>query len=152
MRAACPGKCMLLNSSFFFEAQWLCCYMYLDNLFSQSWCKIFCRVFSFNSSVGGMVFENQFIQLSSLMPSNVLYGLGEHVAPLQLDVKWTRSTLFSRDPGGTPKVHVHLNELHLWCKYYWIHKYCPIIILTMNVCSNVSSRSLQLTHVGWVAF
>ena len=68
-------------------------------------------VFSFNSSVGGMVFENQFIQLSSLMPSNVLYGLGEHVAPLQLDVKWTRSTLFSRDPGGTPEVH--LNELHL---------------------------------------
>lgn len=60
-------------------------------------------MFSFNSSVGGMVFENQFIQLSSLLPSDVLYGLGEHVDPLQLDIKWTRATLFARDQG-TPEV------------------------------------------------
>ena len=57
-----------------------------------------------------MVFENQFIQLSSLLSSNVLYGLGEHVAPLQLDINWTRSTLFSRDQGGTPEV-LYVDEL-----------------------------------------
>ncbi|KAL9985311.1 hypothetical protein ACROYT_G007700 [Oculina patagonica] len=56
----------------------------------------------FNSSVGGMIFENQFLQLSSLLPSSVLYGLGEHVDPLLLSVKWNRATLFAKDQG-TPE-------------------------------------------------
>lgn len=58
---------------------------------------------SFNSSVGGMTFENQFLQMSSLLPSDVLYGLGEHSAPLLLDVKWQRASLFARDVA-TPEV------------------------------------------------
>lgn len=54
----------------------------------------------FNSGVGGMVYEDQFIQISSLLPSPFLYGLGEHVNPLLLDVNWTRATLFARDQGN----------------------------------------------------
>ena len=53
-----------------------------------------------------MVFEDQFIQISSLLPSPVLYGLGEHVNPLLLDVNWNRATLFSRDQG-TPEVYFY---------------------------------------------
>ena len=84
------------------------CYLYVHVKYS---------VFSFNSSVGGMVYENQFIQLSALLPSNILYGLGEHVAPLLLDTKWTRSTLFSRDQGGTPEVH-HSMNYNVHCTVY----------------------------------
>ena len=47
-----------------------------------------------------MVYEDQFIQISSLLPSPFLYGLGEHVNPLLLDVNWTRATLFARDQGN----------------------------------------------------
>ena len=63
-----------------------------------------CFLCRFNSAVGGMIFEDQFIQISSLLPSHVLYGLGEHVDPLLLDTKWTMGTLFARDQG-TPEVH-----------------------------------------------
>ena len=59
--------------------------------------------YSFNSAVGGMVFEDQFLQLSSLLPSSTLYGLGEHVDPLLLNTNWKMATLFSRDEG-TPEV------------------------------------------------
>ena len=67
---------------------------------------VFSCLCRFNSGVGGMVFEDQFIQISSLLPSPVLYGLGEHVNPLLLDVNWNRATLFSRDQG-TPEVYFY---------------------------------------------
>lgn len=65
----------------------------------------------FNSSVGGMIFEDQFIQLSTLLPSLNLYGLGEHVEPLKLDVNWTLATLFSRDQGN-PEGMTNLYGVH----------------------------------------
>ena len=49
------------------------------------------------------MFSDQFIQISALLPSNNIYGLGEHVLGLQLDTNWTKLTLFSRDVA-TPEV------------------------------------------------
>ena len=65
----------------------------------------------FNSSVGGMVFEDQFLQLSSLLPSPNVYGLGEHVEPLKLNVSWSMATLFSRDQGN-PEGLTNLYGVH----------------------------------------
>lgn len=53
--------------------------------------------FSFNSSVGAFIYSNQFLQMSSYLPSNNIYGLGEHVLGLKLSTKWNQLTLFSRD-------------------------------------------------------
>lgn len=66
----------------------------------------------FNSSVGGMTFENQFLQMSSLLPSDVLYGLGEHSAPLLLDVKWQRASLFARDVATPEGFNYNLYGVH----------------------------------------
>jgi len=57
----------------------------------------------FNSTVGGMIFEDQFLQISSRLPSSNMYGLGEHVDPLKLNTSWRMDTLFARDVA-TPVV------------------------------------------------
>lgn len=56
-----------------------------------------------------MIFEDQFLQISSFLPSSNLYGLGEHVDPLKLDINWRIATLFSRDVA-TPEVRVKPNR------------------------------------------
>lgn len=66
----------------------------------------------FNSTAGAMVFEDQFLQLSTLLPSNVIYGLGEHVEGFRLNTSWSRLTLFARDAGGTPFGGTNLYGAH----------------------------------------
>ena len=63
-------------------------------------------VFS-NDGFGGFVFSDQFLQISSVLSSTNLYGLGEHVAPLLLNTQWQLLTLFSRDQG-TPTGYTNL--------------------------------------------
>ncbi|KAA0150482.1 hypothetical protein FNF29_05285 [Cafeteria roenbergensis] len=64
------------------------------------------------AAFGGAVFERQFIELSTALgPNEKLYGLGEHVTPLQLDANSTDGagqtyTIFSRD-RGTPDHAAH---------------------------------------------
>ena len=65
----------------------------------------------FNSTAGAMIFEDQFLQLSTLLPSNVIYGLGEHVEDFQLNTNWSRLTLFARD-AGTPVGGTNLYGVH----------------------------------------
>ncbi|KAM9296846.1 lysosomal alpha-glucosidase-like [Gastrophryne carolinensis] len=50
-----------------------------------------------NSGVAPFIFADQFIQLSSTLSSNLIYGLGEHLTNLELDLKWKKYTFWNRD-------------------------------------------------------
>lgn len=55
-----------------------------------------------------LFFADQFLQLSTSLPSQHITGLAEHLSPLMLSTNWTRVTLWNRDmaprvrggPGG----------------------------------------------------
>lgn len=55
------------------------------------------------------MFSDQFLQVSSLLPSHNVYGLGEHVLGLKLNTKWTKLTMFSRDVA-TPEVNYNFSS------------------------------------------
>ena len=80
----------------------------------------------FNSTVpisgdrfGNMVYSNQFLEISSSLPSNpMIYGLGEHITPLKLDTSGSSGqvyTLLARDQG-TP-VHRTMGATNLYASH-----------------------------------
>ena len=82
------------------------CYLIIFDLNKLS------HYFSFNTAIPtqGFIYANQFLQISSVLPSNNIYGLGEHVMGLRINTTWTRLSLFSRDIA-TPEVSF-LTSLH----------------------------------------
>ncbi|XP_023932526.1 lysosomal alpha-glucosidase isoform X2 [Lingula anatina] len=62
------------------------------------------------TSVGGFIFADQFLQLSTLLPSRYVYGLGEHRATLLHSLNWTRVTLWNKD--RPPVEHSNLYGSH----------------------------------------
>ncbi|XP_017756803.1 PREDICTED: lysosomal alpha-glucosidase-like [Eufriesea mexicana] len=52
----------------------------------------------FNSiKTGGFIFADQFLQISALLPTDNIYGIGEHQTKLKLNTNWQTFTLFNRD-------------------------------------------------------
>ena len=72
--------------------------------------------FRFNTNVGGFIYSDQFIQISSMLPSQFIYGLGEHVLPLKLNTTWTKLTMFARD-AATPEVDFKLISMLICFKH-----------------------------------
>lgn len=50
-----------------------------------------------NTTVAPLFFADQFLQISTSLPSCFISGLGEHLTPLVLNMTWTRITLWNRD-------------------------------------------------------
>ncbi|KAI4475513.1 hypothetical protein M0802_015126 [Mischocyttarus mexicanus] len=52
----------------------------------------------FNSlGIGGFIFADQFLQISSILPSQNIYGLGEHRTNLKINNEWKRYAMFNMD-------------------------------------------------------
>ncbi|XP_075296835.1 lysosomal alpha-glucosidase [Opisthocomus hoazin] len=60
-----------------------------------------------NTTVAPLFFADQFLQISTSLPSRFISGLGEHLTPLVLDTAWTRVTLWNRDMAPAPKVNLY---------------------------------------------
>ncbi|XP_053577142.1 lysosomal alpha-glucosidase-like [Bombina bombina] len=50
-----------------------------------------------NTTLAPLLFADQFLQISTSLPSHYLYGLGEHLTSINLDLKWNRLTYWNRD-------------------------------------------------------
>lgn len=48
-------------------------------------------------NIGGFIFADQFLQISALLPSHNIYGIGEHETKLKLNTNWQSFTLFNKD-------------------------------------------------------
>ncbi|XP_066876537.1 lysosomal alpha-glucosidase isoform X3 [Kogia breviceps] len=54
-----------------------------------------------NTTVAPLFFADQFLQLSTSLPSQHITGLAEHLGPLMLSTNWTKITLWNRDIAPT---------------------------------------------------
>ncbi|CAL1274835.1 unnamed protein product [Larinioides sclopetarius] len=56
----------------------------------------------FKTNLSQLVYSDQFLQLSSHLPSSYIYGIGEHYSSFLRNVNWARYTLFNSDRGPWP--------------------------------------------------
>ncbi|NXD16675.1 LYAG glucosidase, partial [Nothocercus nigrocapillus] len=60
-----------------------------------------------NTTVAPLLFADQFLQISTSLPSHFIAGLGEHLTSLILDTSWTKITLWNRDMAPVPQVNLY---------------------------------------------
>ena len=54
--------------------------------------------FSFDTNIPGMIFSDQYIQLSTRLTSTNIYGFGEHTDDsYKQDINWKKMSLFAHD-------------------------------------------------------
>lgn len=60
-----------------------------------------------NTSVAPLFFADQFLQLSTSLPTPYITGLAEHLSPLMLSTSWTKITLWNRDMAPSPSGNLY---------------------------------------------
>lgn len=60
-----------------------------------------------NTTVAPLFYADQFLQFSSAVPSQYIYGLGEHRSTFQHDVQWNTLTMWARDVPPTEKTNLY---------------------------------------------
>ncbi|XP_069608530.1 lysosomal alpha-glucosidase-like [Ranitomeya imitator] len=50
-----------------------------------------------NTALAPLLFADQFLQISTSLPSQYVYGLGEHLTSINLNTDWSRLTFWNRD-------------------------------------------------------
>ncbi|CAH0729522.1 unnamed protein product, partial [Brenthis ino] len=58
-------------------------------------------------NVGGIILSDKFSQISSILPTSHVYGLGEKQAAFMNDFNWNTFTLFNRDVAPTENVNLY---------------------------------------------
>ncbi|XP_011052776.1 PREDICTED: lysosomal alpha-glucosidase-like isoform X2 [Acromyrmex echinatior] len=62
----------------------------------------------FNSiGIGGFIFADQFLQISSLLPTSNIYGIGGHQSNLKLNTNWQIFTLFNLDQAPMENANLY---------------------------------------------
>ncbi|XP_045463222.1 lysosomal alpha-glucosidase-like isoform X2 [Harmonia axyridis] len=59
------------------------------------------------SDLANFIYSDQFIQITTNLPSTYLYGLGEHKERFKLQSNWTTYTLYSRDTSPLPNTNLY---------------------------------------------
>ncbi|KAK3773169.1 hypothetical protein RRG08_013756 [Elysia crispata] len=68
-------------------------------------------------TTGGFIYSEQFLQLSSLLPSHLLYGLGEHRQHLMVNTsKWITLTMWNRDHPPQENTNLYGSHPMYLCK------------------------------------
>ncbi|KAK9300498.1 hypothetical protein QLX08_006841 [Tetragonisca angustula] len=60
-----------------------------------------------SSNAGGFIFADQLLQISTLLPSHNIYGIGEHRTKLKLNTNWQLFTLFNKDQPPTENANLY---------------------------------------------
>ncbi|XP_075034030.1 lysosomal alpha-glucosidase [Mixophyes fleayi] len=60
-----------------------------------------------NTTLAPLLFADQFLQISTSLPSQYLYGLGEHLTSINLDTSWSRLTFWNRDIMPTKNANLY---------------------------------------------
>ncbi|XP_072320167.1 lysosomal alpha-glucosidase [Eucyclogobius newberryi] len=60
-----------------------------------------------NTTMAPLFYADQFLQVSSSLPSASIYGLGEHRSSFRHDVQWNTLTMWARDVPPTEKTNLY---------------------------------------------
>ncbi|KAF6717623.1 Lysosomal alpha-glucosidase [Oryzias melastigma] len=60
-----------------------------------------------NTSVAPLFYADQFLQFSTVLPTQFIYGLGEHRSTFLHDINWNTLTMWARDVPPTEKTNLY---------------------------------------------